>query len=111
MRKDSTQKEANRASRIRNKIPSQLQQKLKSMGLAPKKAAQVARTLNAMAGRKILSTDPSFYTPMNRAAVAAMGADIEEGKQESEKRPKNQDPTFIKEAATGYSEETKTVSK
>jgi len=93
-----TQKESNRVGKARSKIPGQLQKKLKAMGLAPKKAAQMARTLNAMAGEKILSTDPSFYTNMERGSLKAAGADIEEGKPESEKRPENQDPMFIESA-------------
>ena len=43
----------------RDQIRSQLEQKLKAMRLAPKKAAQIARTLNAMAGRRsYLPTHP-----------------------------------------------------
>jgi len=83
-----TQKEANQVGRARSKIPGQLQKKLKAMGLAPKKAAQIARTLNAMAGEKILSTDLSLYTNMERGSVKAAGADIEEREKKARKTEK-----------------------
>ena len=73
-----TQKEANRVGNARGKIPGQLQKKLKAMGLAPKKAAQMARTLNAMAGEKILSTDPKTYSTFSIATARAAGQETEE---------------------------------
>lgn len=55
-----------------------MEAKLKAAPGKPADKVKIAKTLNAMAGEKILSTDPSFYTRMERGSVAALGADSEE---------------------------------
>lgn len=55
-----------------------MEAKLKAAPGKPADKVKIAKTLNAMAGEKLLSTDISFYTRMERGSVAALGADSEE---------------------------------
>ena len=81
-----SQKAVRENQRARTGIRNALEQKLKSMMLPPKEARNIAKTLNAMAGEKLLSTDISFYTNMQRGSVAAARADVEERKEEDQKK-------------------------
>ena len=70
------------------KTDKDLQSNLNAMPGKPADKVKIAKTLNAMAGEKILSTDPSFYTNMERGSLKAAGADIEERDKESGKTEK-----------------------
>ena len=59
------------------------QVKLNAMPGTPKEKSRIAKALNAMAGQKILTESPSFYTRMERAAAIAASKDIDEVDEQS----------------------------
>ena len=55
-----------------------MEAKLKAAPGKPADKVKIAKTLNAMAGEKLLSTDISFYTRMEQGSLRAAGADLQE---------------------------------
>ena len=72
------------------KTDKDLQSNLNAMPGKPADKVKIAKTLNAMAGEKILSTDLSFYTPMEQGSLKAAGADIEESDKKDKKSGKTE---------------------